>query len=58
MGRFHRDFFPREFNCATMREGDSFFWWVDVAGMPPRGVVNPADWPPPANTKPVHVKPR
>ena len=32
MGRFHREFFPREFNCATMREGDNFFWWVGAGG--------------------------
>ena len=27
MGRFHRDFFPREFNCATMRE-----WTISSGG--------------------------
>ena len=36
MGRFHRDFFPREFDCKTMRQWDNFFWWVgtgrDAAG--------------------------
>ena len=32
MGRFHRDFFPREFSCTTMREGDNFFWWVELGG--------------------------
>ena len=56
MGRFHRDFFPREFTCTTMREGDNFFWWVELAGMPPRAIVNPSEWPPPRNLQPVQVK--
>ena len=56
MGRFHRDFFPREFNCTTMREGDNFFWWVELGGMPSRAMVNPSQWPPPHGTQPVHLK--
>ena len=36
MGRFHRNFFPREFTCETMRSWDNFFWWVEVQGLPPR----------------------
>ena len=55
MGRFHRDFFPREFDCTTMREGDNFFWWVELGGMPPQTMVNPADWPPPRGTQPAQV---
>jgi predicted esterase len=35
MGRFHRDFFPREFKCTTMRPWDSFFWWMEADGLPP-----------------------
>ena len=31
MGRFHRNFFPREFACETMRPWDNFFWWVEIA---------------------------
>ena len=56
MGRFHRNFFPREFTCETMRPWDNFFWWVEVQGLPPRSMVDPADWPPPAGTQPVQVK--
>ena len=41
LGRFHRDFFSRDFDCATMREGDYCFWWVELAGMPSRTMVNP-----------------
>ncbi len=55
MGRFHRDFFPREFDCMTMREGDNFFWWVELGGMPPHTMANPADWPPPRGTRPAPV---
>ena len=56
MGRFHRNFFPREFACETMRSWDNFFWWVEVQGLPPRSLVDPADWPPPAGTQPSQVK--
>jgi pimeloyl-ACP methyl ester carboxylesterase len=56
MGRFHRNFFPREFVCATMREWDSFFWWVELDGMPPKSQVDPQHWPPPAGTRAVQVK--
>ncbi len=58
MGRFHRDFFPREFDCFTMRESDNFFWWVELGGMPPKTMVNPADWPPPRGTRPAQVTAR
>ena len=56
MGRFHRNFFPREFTCETMRSWDNFFWWVEVQGLPPRSLVDPGDWPPPTGTQPSQVK--
>ena len=56
MGRFRRNFFPREFACSTMRDWDSFFWWVELDGMPPRSQIDPADWPPPSGTRPAQVK--
>ena len=49
---------PATFNCATMREGDNFFWWVELGGMPPRTTVNPEDWPPPRGTRPAQVAAR
>ena len=52
MGRFHRNFFPREFTCFTMRPWDNCFWWVELSGMPPGTMVDPADWPPPRGTQP------
>jgi len=43
MGRLQRDFFPREFVCATMRPWDSFFYWLEVDGLPP-GDAPEASW--------------
>ena len=51
MGRFRRDFFPREFTCSTMRQWDNFFWYVELEGMPPRAMIDPVDWPPPSGTR-------
>lgn len=45
MDRFKRNFFPREINCTTMRSWDSFFWWLEIAGLPPNTVTDPAAWP-------------
>ena len=28
-----------------MRTWDNFFWWLEVEKFPPRGVVEPSDWP-------------
>jgi predicted esterase len=51
MGRHRREFFPKKFECASMRPGDNFFWWVEVENMPAKAMVDPASWPPPAGTK-------
>jgi pimeloyl-ACP methyl ester carboxylesterase len=56
MGHCRRDFFPREFTCETMRSWDNFFWWIEVEGLPPRSMVDPANWPPPSGTLPVQVR--
>jgi pimeloyl-ACP methyl ester carboxylesterase len=56
MSRFHRNFYPREFACETMRPWDNYFWWVEVQGFPPRSIVDPVDWPPPNGTLPVQIK--
>ncbi len=55
MGRLRREFFPRDFECRTMREWDNYFWWVELQGLPPAATVDPADWPPPRGTRPVSV---
>jgi pimeloyl-ACP methyl ester carboxylesterase len=51
MARFRRNFFPREFSCSTMRPWDNYFWWAEADGLLPASMVNPADWPPPRNTR-------
>ncbi|TWT39436.1 carboxylesterase family protein [Blastopirellula retiformator] len=40
-----RDFMPKEFELATMRPWDNFFYWVEVRDLPQRGQVLPAEWP-------------
>jgi hypothetical protein len=56
MGRFHREFFPRQFTCATMRRFDNFFWWIELSGLPSGSVVEPSNWPPSRNTQVMQVK--
>jgi len=55
MGRCRRDFFPRDFTCSTMRQWDNFFWWVELEGLPPGAMVDPAQWPPSRGTQPVQL---
>ena len=45
MGRFRRDFFPREFEAATLRIWDNYFWWIEMSGLPPGSMIEPAHWP-------------
>lgn len=56
MGRFRRDFFPREFEVSTMRTWDNYFWWVEVAQFPPRSVVEPSNWPPKTGYRAMQVE--
>lgn len=57
MGRFTRNFYPRDFSCVTMRRTDNFFWWVELNGLPSASMVDPAaGWPPPRGTQPINVK--
>ncbi|MBN1395952.1 MAG: peptidase [Pirellulales bacterium] len=56
MARYRRDFFPREFACASMRAWDNFFWWVEVRGLPPRSEVDPVNWPPKGGAQPVQIQ--
>ena len=51
--RLHqREFFPREFQCQSLRPWDNFFWYVEFREFPARTMVVPANWPPPRNTTP------
>jgi predicted esterase/tetratricopeptide (TPR) repeat protein len=56
MDRFHRDFFPHEFTCSTMRIWDNCFWWAEVRGQPPGVMVAPGNWPPPRGTLPLQIE--
>lgn len=55
MGRYRRDFFPREFSCKTLRPWDNFFWWVEIGDIPSRNIVLPDKWPPQRGTRPMLV---
>ncbi len=46
MNRRERDFFPKDFECSTMRTWDNFFWWLELTEFPKGGAVDPVDWPP------------
>ena len=56
MGRFRRNFFPRDFTCETMRPWDNYFWWLEIQGLPPKAIVDPASWPPAKGAQPVQVR--
>ncbi|NDC62754.1 MAG: peptidase [Planctomycetia bacterium] len=56
MSRRRRNFFPATIDAVTMRPWDRFFWWVEMAGPPPRTVVLPAQWPPAAGVRPLAIE--
>ncbi len=56
MSRYRRNFFPRKFECRTMRSWDNYFWWVEVKGLPVRSRVDPSDWPPPGGMQPALIR--
>ena len=47
MGRYRRNFVKKEFECASMRPWDQFFWWIELDGFPDRFMVLPINWPQP-----------
>lgn len=56
MGRYQRNFYPKEFAVKTMRPWDNFFWWVETSGMPSASMVDPASWPPPRGCQPFKIE--
>jgi pimeloyl-ACP methyl ester carboxylesterase len=56
MRRKSRTPFPPEIEAVTMRPWDRFFWWLEVAGAPPRTMVLPSDWPPPPGSRPLSIE--
>jgi predicted esterase len=45
MNLHQRNFAQKEFDVMTMRPWDSFFWWVDLEGIPENLTILPAEWP-------------
>ncbi len=46
MERHRRNFFPTQFECASMRPWDNFFFWAELTGFPAKAMVAPVAWPP------------
>lgn len=46
MGRKRRAPAPEEFEVASLRPWDNFFWWAEFGGLPGRSMVHPEAWPP------------
>ncbi len=44
MERTRRQPMPRSFAVASLRPWDNFFWWLELEGMPPGAMIDPADW--------------
>ncbi len=53
-----REFFPREYECMSMRPWDNFFWWAELEGMPRHSMVLPVDWPPAGGARPARTEGR
>ncbi|NLF73517.1 MAG: tetratricopeptide repeat protein [Candidatus Anammoximicrobium sp.] len=58
MDLHRRQFFPREFECVSMRPWDNFFWWAELESLPSRSVVLPVNWPPPSGVRPARTEGR
>ena len=56
--RKRRSFFPSTIDAVSLRPWDSFFWWLETAGPPPRTVVLPTDWPLESGTRPLSIEGR
>jgi predicted esterase len=54
--RESRNFYPKEFEVSTMRTWDNFFWWLEVTKRPPRGIVEPSNWPPPRGIRSLELR--
>lgn len=42
---------PKEIDCVSMRPWDTFFWWLEVEGLPAKSIVAPGNWPPPKTAR-------
>jgi predicted esterase len=55
MNLHQRDFDETEFEVATLRPWDNFFWWAEVDELPSRSMILPAAWPPKGAARPAEV---
>ena len=53
-----RQFFPREFDCVSMRPWDNYFWWAELGPLPGRSTVLPVNWPPDSGVRPARTEGR
>src|SRR5690606_38883246 len=44
MSRRTRDFYPKTFECTTMRRWDNYFWFVEIDELPPAAMLEPNEW--------------
>jgi dienelactone hydrolase len=44
MGRYRRNYFPKEFSTVSMRPWDNRFWWVELGRLPPQVMTDPSEW--------------
>lgn len=58
MGRKVRGAPPQEFECATLRPWDNYFWWAEVEGLPKKAITPPATWPPKRGTRAAKIRGR
>ncbi len=58
MNRRSRRAPPKEFECKSMRPWDSFFWWLELEGLPEKSMVPPNAWPPKRGTRPAQLRGR
>jgi len=56
--RAPRNMTPKEFEVSTMRTWDNYFWWLEVAEVPAKAVVEPSDWPPRRGVRPAELRGR
>lgn len=58
MGRKRRGDPPAEFEVASMRPWDNFFWWVEARQLAERSMVHPDNWPPGRGVRPTPLRGR
>lgn len=56
MRRRQRNFFPKEFECVTLRRWDNFFWWLEVDGLPQQSIIEPEAWSYAESRRPAKLK--